>query len=137
MECAEFAQGSWQKALLFSEDDAWDLRTRVFRFLDSPGSELDGLMNWALKTDEKGNENLSFLVDFLEQTMLKLIQWTFLKERDSFLPAPLLAYARNKGEMRFFWVSCAEKLAQTRQKLPLPLNRKLLIQEILLPFLGC
>jgi hypothetical protein len=42
---------------------------------------------------------------------------------------------RDPTQHRAFWLERAERMARARQEIRLPLNKKLLAQEILLPYL--
>jgi DNA polymerase-3 subunit delta' len=141
------AQGSWGKAMQWTEDDAWKNRGLILDFLKEPQAPLNALVDGAAL------DTVSFekLLDQLESLALDLIRWTLLEavpaEKNTWLnsdaAAALAAHAqalvRRKGGpagARAWWIERAERIARARQELVSPLNRKLLAQDILLPWLS-
>jgi DNA polymerase III delta prime subunit len=148
--CAQLSQGSWERAFLFSKDEIWKQRLAVFEFLKNPAKELQALMDWA------SQETLHFelLVDLLEQFAADLLRWSACqpscppetyawqnKDDQNSLAQHASALSkkhRSIAAARDFWLARSEQLAQVRAEFNLPLNRKLLLQNTLLPWLeGC
>jgi hypothetical protein len=144
--CSRLAQGSWTKAVKLAEPMTWDHRDVLFRFLKEPASELSALVDWA----SASNPQFELLVDQLEQLTSELIRW-------SVVGRPAESYAWNNADgrgslvfhanattkslggteaARDFWIARAERLARVRQESLAPLNRKILVQDLLLPWLA-
>jgi hypothetical protein len=144
--CAELAQGSWSKALAMAEDEQWEKRLSVFRFLESPQAEINGLVDWAAQDPQY----LNLLMDQLEQIAADLISWSSthtssistFEWKNSDGKKALFSHAKaavkqfgSVKKARRFWIDRAERLFRARQEALAPLNRKLLIQDLLLPWL--
>ena len=137
--CARLAQGSLGKALALGENELWSKRVTFFRFLEKPSSELNGLMDWAVLE----TENFDLLLDQLEQLSADLIGWSMgsplintdgKKSLEIHAKAVTLKLGSMAGA-RAFWTERATRLFQIRKEALAPLNRKLLLQDILIPFL--
>lgn len=115
--CAEIAQGSWRRALDFASDEIWEQRKLVLRFFKDPPSVLQVLMDWASQEPS----HFGILLDLLEQGTADLIRRSIQTESSA---------------ARLFWMDRAEDIALARQQYLSPVNRKLLIQNLLLPWLG-
>jgi len=107
---AALAQGSWKRALALASDDAWETRTKLMKFLESPKDSLSELVDWG--SSEAANASL--LVDLLEQAV-----------RD-----------RMAAGTSSFLEARAERLAEARRQLQAPLNRKVLLQDLLIPWVA-
>jgi DNA polymerase III subunit delta' len=145
--CATLSQGSWEQALLLSSDETWKQRQALFRFLNNPVKELQTIVDWA----SQEILNCRLLVDFLEQFAEDLIRWTLTHpscppDKYSWLNSDgqealtqhansLLKKQKNRDAARSFWLSRSEQLARVRGDFNLPLNRKILLQGLLLPWL--
>jgi DNA polymerase-3 subunit delta' len=146
--CAALAQGSWSKGLALAQDEAWEHRTAIFRFLEQPGAELDTLVNWA--TAEPRNFDL--LLDQLEQVTQDLVSWSVREESGQ---GAAMTWANLDGKpslvrhaqgalkrtgslasAREFWTERAERLFRARQEALAPLSRKILVQDLLLPWMA-
>ena len=144
---AELAQGSWSKALALSDDETWEHRQNVFAFLKEPASQLAALVDWASQEPRR----FDLLVDQLEQLTGELIRWSVSPATNnpesyawinadgkSALAGHANAVTKRHGsqaQAREFWLERAERMARARQESLAPLNRKLLIQDLLLPWL--
>jgi DNA polymerase-3 subunit delta' len=150
--CAQLAQGSLTRALLFSEDKIWEQRKLILKFLVEPHLYLSALVDWAAQ------EELHFdaLMDLLEQLTAELIHWSVTADQicaenypwiqtdgkkeicshiEKLFHQKLSQRTRSLEQMRSFWMAQAEHLAAARKNRFLPFNRKLLIQDFLLPWL--
>lgn len=145
--CAEISQGSWDRALKLAQEETWEKRKDIFKFIESPHQELNPLLDWVAQKPT----NFETLIDLLEQFTLELLFWASQNP----LPSPqlhswnsadlshsLATYAQNETRRRggltqaqSFWFDRAERLAQCRFELSLPLNRKILAQDVLFPWL--
>ncbi len=146
--CAELSQGSWDRALRLGQDEFWEKRKEVIKFLDSPHLQMNSLLDWATQKPS----HFETLVDLLEQLTVDLLNWS------SHVPLPtpehypwkardagreLSAHARSQTQRqgspamaRQFWLDRAERLAQSRHEAHLPVNRKALAQDVLFPWMG-
>ena len=145
--CAELAQGSWSKALTLAGDEMWEHRQTLFGILKEPAASLAATVDWASQEPR----NFHLLVDQLEQLTGELIRWSVSPSVDNpeayvwanadgrnALVSHAKAVTKRHGSVRQareFWIERAERLAQARQESLAPLNRKLLIQDLLLPWL--
>lgn len=145
--CAEIAQGSWKRALSLSGNEFWEDRKALFHFLKDPLGNFNSMMDWSLEN----SSHLDLLIDLLEQLSFDLIQWTLSAHSTSLekfqwthsdCKNQILAYAHKMLQQlgsvqnaREFWIEQSERLAQARQEVALPLNRKLFVQDLLLPWI--
>jgi DNA polymerase III delta prime subunit len=145
--CAELAQGSWNKALALSSDETWEHRQALFGFIKEPASQLAALVDWASQEPKR----FDLLVDQLEQATGDLIRWSVSPHAGnpdgyvwanadgrSALVNHAKAALKKQGSVeraRRFWIERVERLARARQEALAPLNRKLLIQDLLIPWL--
>lgn len=145
--CAEMAQGSWKRALFLSENEFWKNRKSLFHFIQDPLTNFNSIMDWSLES----SSNVDFLIDLLEQLSFDLIQWTLNADSISLekfkwthfdCKNEILTYAQKTIQQlgsaqnaREFWLKQSERLARARQELNLPLNRKLFLQDLLLPWI--
>lgn len=150
---ANLSQGSLDRALTFASDDLWKHREMLFEFFKYPASTAANLLDWAVEE----SSHFDFLLDLLEQTTADFIQWTVStsathsKESES---ARTFPWKQSDGKSAFmihvqhilntqggligareFWIKRAERLAQTREQSQAPLNRKLMLQDILFPWM--
>jgi hypothetical protein len=142
---AALGGGSWGRALSLASDEITEPRQILFDFLERPQGALNALVDWAAKSD--GGFNL--LLDQLELLCLDLIRWTVSDQ-----PAQSYSWTNFDGAMalknhteillrtvktpeaaRRFWIARSERIAQARREALTPVNRKLLIQDILIPWL--
>ena len=144
--CAKLAQGSWKNALALVEESNWKQRQLIFSFLNSPDKEFNPLIDWA----SKSTQNLTFLLNQLEQILSDLIHWSIHQESSPQIPynwintdgkKELIDHAKKverKNALlgaREFWFECHEKVSYTRKVQNTPLNKKIMIQDLLFPWL--
>lgn len=144
--CAELAQGSWSKAFAYASDEIWEHRKEIFQFVKNPGGSVNALIEWA----SQEGPHFDYLIDQLEHMTSELIKWSISENRSDVEKYPwtnqdgrqaLTVHAKSLSEAlgsadkaRSFWLERSEGLARARQYGLLPMNRKLLIQDILLPW---
>ena len=142
---ALLCEGSWGRALALATDDVLEHRQILFNFLERPQGVLGNLVDWAAQTPEK----LGLLLDQLEMISLDLIRSSVSTQKADITlgststeswrcktTPPILS--RRLGSMdraRDFWIARSERIAQARREALAPLNRKLLIQDVLMPWL--
>lgn len=139
--CADLAQGSWGRAMQLARPETWDNRAAVFRFLEKPQAELVPLVDWASQEPA----NLHFLLDQLELICSELIRSTLGSTTQLHTQAlqthALQIHAKemtrrlgSKEAAREFWIERARRVFRARIESMAPLNKKILIQDILIPF---
>lgn len=138
--CSDLAQGSWGSAWKLAQDESWDRRKSLFDFLTDPSGMISPILDWATHHAHE----FGFLVDQMELITFDLIRWSL---------NPSLPWINQDGETalnshsknalrilgsiekcQFFWLQRAERLAQIRQESSVPLNRKILAQDLLIPW---
>ncbi|MFZ9595471.1 MAG: hypothetical protein ACO3A2_05275 [Bdellovibrionia bacterium] len=155
--CASLAQGSWDRACLLAEEHVWEKRKLLFEFLKTPSAVIHPLIDWA--SAESANQEI--LLDLLEQIVADLLKWSvspFLSSPENYpwsvlgqgersqplekTTQALISHARKQSQgqtgllkARKYWLEHAERLAQARLRASLPLNKKLFIQHLLMPWL--
>lgn len=147
--CARLAHGSLAKARALAEEETWEQRKNLFRFLDGPSEHLSGWVDWAAAD----NAHFNLLLDQLEQALEDLLRFTLWPQvgatnADAFDwsntdgAKSLADHARRASQAlgslegaREFWLGRAERLARVRQESQAPLNRKILLQDLLTPWL--
>jgi hypothetical protein len=149
--CAELAQGSWGKALAWTQQETWEKRKLVVDFLSDPKTHLNAMVDWASFEPR----NLDRMIDQLESLASDLIRWSLSGVTPSAAPGnpenyrwvnsdartALVQNAKHALKIgheraRARWLTHSERLARARVELQAPLNRKLLAQDLLMPWLG-
>ena len=131
--CAELSHGSLSRALQMGGDAVWEKRKMLYRFLEKPESEINPLVDWAAKDAS----NLTLLVDQMENLSADCLAWSLSdktyhwKNQDGV--SILKRYTERHGKShRDFWVQRSMDLAKLRSISDAPLNRKVLIQNMLM-----
>jgi DNA polymerase-3 subunit delta' len=142
--CVELAQGSWGRAFAWAQSEAWERRKMVVDFLHDPKAFLNSLVEMAAQ-DPK---NMDQMLDQIESLMAELIQWSLREEAPAdyrWLNADASNVLTERAKQaskaglapsRDRWIACVERIARARIELQAPINRKLLAQDVLLPFLA-
>lgn len=149
--CAELAQGSWGKAVSWSQPETWEKRKLIVDFIQDPKSQLNALVDWTSSEPR----NMDRMIDQLESLASDLIRWSLSGVNPSAQPGSpenyrwinsdaktaLVHNARHALKIgheraRALWLSRAERLARARVELQAPINRKLLAQDLLMPWLA-
>jgi DNA polymerase-3 subunit delta' len=142
---AALGGGSWGRALQLASDEISERRQLLFDFLERPQGALNALVDWASQSDSAFN----LFSDQLELLCLDLIHWSLSDEApgafawtnfDGAMALKnhaeiLLRLLKRPERARAFWIARSERIAQSRKEALTPLNRKLLIQDILIPWL--
>lgn len=139
---AALAGGSWGRALALASDEISENRQMLFDFLERPQGALSSLVDWAAQ----GDRSFNLLCDQLELLCLDLVRWSVSDEGytwSNFDGAMalrnhtdlMLRMMKSREQARSFWLARAERIAQARREALTPVNRKLLIQDILVPWL--
>lgn len=139
---ASLSQGSWSLGLRYCEDETWEARKTLLRFLDEPAAEITHLVDWAA-SDAR---NFSLLLDQLEQFVSELVKWSVDPTRSERAPQDSRKRLTTFGELavrslggapaaRDFWYIQGENIARARLALRAPLNKKLVVQDLLMPWL--
>lgn len=132
---AHLASGSWGQALHLSQDSAWKQRALLLNFAADPAGDFEKLVEWG----SQDVSQLQFIIDQLEQICNSSLEMSYQSKPETQDLEPYFKKTiQQKGSIekaREFWLQCAETLEDARHKLPLPLNRKLLAQQVLFPWL--
>ena len=134
--------GSWGRALALATDETLERRQVLFDFLERPQGVLGGLVDWAAQSDSHFN----LLCDQLELLSGDLVRWSVSPENYEWMnfdgaralcnhAERVLRAAGTPSAARAFWIARSERIAQARRQALTPVNRKLLIQDILIPWL--
>jgi len=146
--CSELAHGSLVKAQAFADEEIWSQRKTFFAFLTEPQAHLNSLQDWAAADSSQ----FDLFLDQLESIALDLTRLTLGSnssnpERHDWVnrdgTQALAKHASNAiralggvDQARNFWIARAQRLARARSEALTPVNRKLLIQDLLLPWLN-
>ena len=143
--CATLAQGSWDRALSFAGEDLWEQRKLICQFLKEPGKNLQAVLDWT----STAPFHFDILLDLLEQTVSEFLIWLSLPSNtthswsQSDCSDILLSQAKftvnslgGISQARSFWLERMKDLSETRQRATVPVNRKILIQTVLLPWMA-
>jgi DNA polymerase-3 subunit delta' len=135
-----FAQGNLARARAALQPEFWEKRRQLLRFMTTPWSDLESIVTAATREPEDSER----MLDHLESIARDLAAWSCTPgagsqdlnglEREL---RPYVADTLKKTSLsvaREFWLERAERAFQARADLLLPLNKKLLFQEILLPW---
>jgi hypothetical protein len=142
---ARLAHGSWNKSKSLAQQEVWDRRKMITQFVRSPAANFSDLVDWAASE----NRHLEMLLDTLEGLLADLLLWSVSERtpqyswRNADASSDLTAHAldimnSNRGDARSsrdFWTARAEHIGETRRRMSAPLNRKLLTQVLLMPWL--
>lgn len=142
---AALGGGSWGRALKLASDESASHRQLLFDFLERPQGALNPIVDWA----GQGDTNFGLMCDQLELLCLDLIRWSISEQTPStfgwnnFDGAMalknhvdiLLKVLKSPERARAFWIERSERIARARRESLTPVNRKLLIQDILIPWL--
>ncbi|HTL11955.1 MAG TPA: hypothetical protein VL588_05685 [Bdellovibrionota bacterium] len=145
--CAKLAKGSWGRALALATDEIWERRGKLFRFFKEPQSELNDLVDWAASEPS----HFTLLMDQMEQALCDLIAWSLAaidgraanylwqnSDQELALKRHAEAAAASLGGpqgAKEFWLGCFDSLSEIRRRSNAPLNRKLLAQQLLFPWM--
>jgi DNA polymerase-3 subunit delta' len=132
---ARSANGSLTRALQFSSEEVWTLREQILGLLSSPAHEWTKLVEALSKSQIQAHLGLDLLESVFSDILLAQIkndshEWTNQDQRDLLLQ---ISEVRKLGPDRLCRI--LESLAEKRKLVSLPLNAKLLAQEILIPVL--
>lgn len=138
---ARLAQGSLRKAMQFAEDETWEKRQEIFKFLALPQSQLTRMIEWA----SAEHRNFETLLDTLECVLNDLFSYSISSDHSwlnsdgkTALLKHAVAITQKHGsarDARNHWERCAKAAARARALLRAPLNRKLLAQDLLTPWI--
>lgn len=138
--CARVSQGCYLRALDLAQDETWERREKILSFLQDPGLEVSELLDLSSAAPSQ----LELLLDSLESALLDLLQWSESSAYDWKNTDGAVALDRHatravqvlgsREAAREFWLERSERLFKARTEMQAPINRKLLVQDLLLPF---
>ena len=130
------AMGSLSRAIIFSEDEAWELRTQIFNFLAHPAGEWSKLVDTLARGQREMHLGLDLIESILSDILHELVngashEWTHDDQKE------MLTLLIQRKKLNHETVLFAfEKIAEMRKLASLTLNAKLLAQEILTAILA-
>ncbi|MBU6154643.1 MAG: hypothetical protein KGP28_10110 [Bdellovibrionales bacterium] len=132
---ARSANGSLTRAILFSSEEVWTLREQILGLLSSPAHEWMKLVESLSRSQIQTHLGLDLLESIFSDLLHALVRgekhdWTHSDQRDLLLQ---ISEVRGLNPERLCRI--LECLAEKRKLVHLPLNSKLLAQEILIPVL--
>jgi hypothetical protein len=116
-ECAELSQGSLGMAEKLSQEDLWKKKNEIDQFLLRPSSHMNSLIDWAAQS----TTHCELLLFLLEQACLKAAQ------TETKASTPSIKKIN-------FYTEQLTHLFDFRKTLHAPLNQKLQLQKLLMPF---
>jgi DNA polymerase III delta' subunit len=114
-DAARFSQGSYRMALNWLTDEIVEARAHWSRFFSKPGASGVKLMEEAASSPEKAETAINIQ---LHEIHLRLTE------------------SRLSSEDRMFLVAQADVCARIQRQLSLPLNKKILLQELVSPWIA-
>jgi DNA polymerase-3 subunit delta' len=128
--------GSLTRAMLFLEDDTWELRSKILGFLSQPTHEWMKLID----TLSSSQRDMHLGLDVLESVLSDLLAFKVFGNNHRFIHEDQKDFLIQLTEAKHFTVEnlsrTLEKLAELRSLTNLTLNAKLLAQEALIPVLN-
>ena len=142
--CAKLSHGSLSRARSATQDELWEKRDLLLAFLNEPASTYSELIDWAATSPAA----FDWLLDQLELLVSDLIHWSVSSKSPEHFPwmnsdakqtltshvKKMTGVGSTPGKARSIWIRRAEDLSQVRARSRAPLNRKLLLQDLLLPW---
>lgn len=131
---ARLGMGSWKRASALASDEAWAQRKEIAEFMQKPAASLTTLVDRASATQE----SFLFVADTLETILVDFVRERQGLAQDGWLNADLAAGLKPLVAKRSetFCLERIERIGRARREVLAPLNRKLLAQDLLLPFLA-
>lgn len=128
--CAVAAQGSWGRATELSQDDAWERRGNVLRFLSNPTLESGALIDWS----SAGEAEFDSMLTLLEQALAAIAAPSATGEAAQ-IRSRLESRMGGQGPARSFCLEQIGRVFEARALSRAPLNRKAVVQSLLYPWL--
>lgn len=130
---AKLAQGSLGKAMHLCSDDTWESREHVLRFVERPSQEMSTLLDWAALEPNR----LDLVADQLESVCSDLLQLQLNNEAHLLNADSTASFKRvlANNTKRSLWIGHASEIAHFRALSHTPMNKKLLLQNLLSPWL--
>jgi hypothetical protein len=120
-----------------ASDKIWEKHDLIFKFLANPKSEAKSVTEWAIIDPD----HLKIVLSQLEYSAAELIRWstqTTTPLTHSQLKTHAATAIKKFGSLelaRKFWIQRSERMFQARSELKISLNKKLLAQDLILPWL--
>lgn len=133
---AQLAQGSFGRAWEICQAELWSQRELLWKFLANPGEELGRVVDLSAKKVS----HFRYFLDQLEWVTLDLLRWSFVdsnyqwfnRDGKKTLERVVQKSKEPKERMREIWMEQAALIQTTRNRLHLPLNRRVLAQNVFL-----
>ena len=139
---AKLAQGNLDRAHFLIDDEIWKKRSLIGQFLLKPETVLNDLVEWAAK-DHQAFQALIDQWEYVLCDLSLLLSGASTQFENTDLATSLKLWmerATKQGfrshELLSRTQTSLDQLASVRQRMLAPLNRKLLAQEVLIPWLS-
>lgn len=134
---ARLAHGNLDRAKLFASDDLWQKRDLFLKFLSAPQANYSSIIEWA----SSDSASLELLVDQLEGVTRDLLEWSCgepLPTSDASAALQNVCKralaSQSEAHFREHLFKISDGLASQRRDLGIVLNRKLVAQNVLAPW---
>ncbi|MBC7384764.1 MAG: DNA polymerase III subunit [Cryobacterium sp.] len=134
-------EGSLSRALEIAEDEAWEMRSTLMRFLVLPQSVFHELIDYAASD----SANFRMMLDSFELILNDLVihakepaaSFRNFDAKSVITEHQKLCVLRKGGldAAQAFWIERAERLFRMRREITVPLNQKVLATDFLSPWL--
>ncbi len=135
------AQGSFSTAITLLEEENWEKRVALFDFLERPQAHLPAFIDWAAGEPDR----FRILLDQLERILADCIQKiqdphfsgidpAFKARIEKHISSVSKKLGSEDAALRFF-IQRIERVFSLRREMLAPLNAKILIQDLLIPWL--
>jgi DNA polymerase-3 subunit delta' len=138
---AKLAEGSLSRARELADDDAWEARGTILRFIGKPETAYHALIDYAAADPAR----FRLLLDQFEQLLADLIRGAEspgTPYRNVDAKRALEDHAKRcaarkggAGAALRFWIDRSERLFRIRREMTAPLNAKVLVQDFLSPWM--
>lgn len=135
------AQGSLSTALSYLDDENWEKREAILQFLDRPQAHLSALVDWGSGEPDRFRILLDQMERILSDCLLHLqnpsATWADPLSRPT-LEKHLDRVVKKLGSRESasaFFLARVERVFSLRREMLAPLNSKILIQDLLIPWL--
>jgi hypothetical protein len=135
------AEGSLSRALELSEDEAWEARATLLRFLSQPQSVFFPLVDYASGDVAR----FRLLLDQFEHLLSDLVRRARMPDAKlrnvdakKSIEDHFAKCVKRKGSVDAaleFWIGRSERLFKLRREMTTPLSQKILVQDFLAPWM--
>ncbi|MBI4924362.1 MAG: hypothetical protein HY843_00440, partial [Bdellovibrio sp.] len=131
---AKLSQGSYEKAIKLCSQECWEIRNKFFKSLENPQNEMNALIDQCAKTPVF----FELILDLSENIVEDIITGSNINYDYKNTILKLSKNAEYKlgslDAVQRFFLELGERIFKARYELETPVNKKLLIQEVLTPW---